>query len=169
MQRRNRDKAMGTELALPDETFADKKLITLGGVQIELLNLGTAHSPGDIVVWLPQRRIVIAGDIAFHQRLLPVFEDTDTAAWIETWAEFAALDAKIVIPGHGEPTTMTEVEKYTVGYLRFMRQAIGKILDDGGTLINAYEIDQSAYRHLDTFNELAGLNADRIYRAMEFE
>lgn len=169
MQLRNRDKAMGTELALPDESFADRKLLTLGGVQIEILNLGTAHSPGDIVVWLPQRRIVIAGDIAFHQRLLPVFEDTDTAAWIETWAEFAALEAEIVVPGHGEPTTMTEVEKYTVGYLRFMRQAIGKILDEGGSLIDAYKIDQSGYRHLDTFNELAGLNADRIYRAMEFE
>ena len=43
------------------------------------------------------------------------------------------------------------------------------MLDDDGTLQDAYAIDQSAYSHLDTFDELARLNAGRIYRAMEFE
>ncbi len=169
MQTRNRDKAMGTELSQPDELFSDKRVIELGGETIELLNLGPAHSPGDIIMWLPKRKIVIAGDIAFHQRLLPVFEHTDTAAWIETWETFAALGATIVVPGHGDPTVMEEVEKYTLGYLQHMRQVIGDLLDSGGTLIDAYAVDQSAYRHLDTFTELAARNADQIYRAMEFE
>jgi len=169
MQLRNRDKAMGTELSMPDETFDDARVIELGGERIELLHLGPAHSPGDIAVWLPEHATVIAGDIAFHQRLLPVFEETDTAAWIETWEAFAALDAKTVVPGHGEPTNMQEVTIWTIGYLTYMREQIGKILDEGGSLIDAYRIDQSAYRQLDTFDELAGLNADRIYRAMEFE
>jgi len=50
-----------------------------------------------------------------------------------------------------------------------MRNQISELLDNGGSLIEAYKIDQSAYSHLDTFDELAGLNADRIFRAMEFE
>ena len=169
MRARNRDKAMGTALSLPDETFEDRSTITLGGERIELLHLGAAHSPGDIVVHLPEHDLVIAGDMAFHQRLLPVFEDTDTAAWIDTWDAFAALDAEIVVPGHGEPTDMATVTTWTLGYLEHMRAEVGGILERGGSLIDAYEIDQSAYRHLDTFDELAGLNADRIYRAMEFE
>lgn len=169
MRARNRDKAMGTELALPDETFKVSHTIELGGERIELLHLGPAHSPGDIVVHLPEHALVIAGDMAFHQRLLPVFEDTDTAGWIETWDAFTALDAEIVVPGHGEPTDMAEVTLWTLGYLEYMRGEIASILDEGGSLIDAYKIDQSAYRHLDTFDELAGLNADRIYRAMEFE
>lgn len=169
MQRRNRDKAMGTQLALPDETFSDERIIELGGWRIEVLNLGPAHSPGDILVWLPEQELVIAGDMAFHERLLPVFEDTDTAGWVETWSDFEALGAKIVIPGHGGPTNMSEVERWTLDYLVYMRQQISIILDEGGSLIDAYDIDQTDYRHLDTFDELAGLNADRIYRAMEFE
>jgi glyoxylase-like metal-dependent hydrolase (beta-lactamase superfamily II)/rhodanese-related sulfurtransferase len=169
MRIRNRDKAMGTELAMPDETFQDERIIELGGRRIEVLHLGPAHSPGDIVVWLPEDELVIAGDMAFHQRLLPVFEDTDTAGWVETWPRFEALGAKTVIPGHGEPTTITEVRLWTLDYLNYMREEVGQILDDGGSLIDAYTIDQRAYRHLDTFDELAGLNADRIYRAMEFE
>jgi len=128
-----------------------------------------AHSPGDIVVWLPDNDVVISGDLAFHERLLPVFEDTDTAGWIDTWPAFEALGASIVVPGHGHPTNIKEVETWTIGYLQFMRKQISDLLDNGGSLIEAYKIDQSAYSHLDTFYELAGLNADRIFRSMEFE
>jgi len=169
MLNRNRDKAMGTAVSAPDRVFDDKLILLLGETEVQLLYLGPAHSPGDISVWLPEQRIVIAGDMAFHERLLPVFEYTDTYAWIETWDSFAALDPLIVVPGHGHPTTLDVVGKWTIGYLEHMRNEIGNLLDEGGSLIEAYKIDQSAYSHLDTFDELAGLNADRIYRAMEFE
>ena len=166
---RSRDKALGTRLVMPDETFDQRKVIELGGTRIELLHLGPAHSPGDISVWLPEEKVVIAGDIAFHQRMLPVFEETDTAAWIETWDSFAALGAEVVVPGHGTPTDMPTVEKYTIGYLTFMREQIGALLDEDGSLEDIYKIDQSAWMHLDTYDELHALNASMIFRAMEFE
>ena len=167
--RRSRDKGMGTRLVMPDETFDDSKVIELGGTRIELLHLGPAHSPGDISVWLPQQKVVIAGDIAFHQRMLPVFEHTDTAAWIQTWDSFAALDAEIVVPGHGTPTDMAEVTRYTRDYLLDLRGQIAELLDEGGSLEDIHRIDQSSYRHLDTYDELARLNASTVFRAMEFE
>ena len=169
MRFRNRDKAMGTKLVMPDITFEERHVIELGGVRIEALNLGPAHSPGDIMVWLPQRKIAITGDLAFHQRLLPVFEHTDTAGWIQTWDKFVALDPKVIIPGHGAPTQLAEVTRYTVGYLKYMREAVGAIIEDGGMLQDAYGVDQSDYAHLDTYDELSRINAGRIFRAMEFE
>jgi rhodanese-related sulfurtransferase/glyoxylase-like metal-dependent hydrolase (beta-lactamase superfamily II) len=169
MQAQQRDKAMGTVLTKPDIIFDDKYTIELGGQKIEFINLGAAHSPGDIVVWLPERKFVIAGDIAFHQRLLPVFDDTDTAAWIETWDAFAALGAEVIIPGHGDPTVLSVVEEFTVDYLKYVRGEAAKLIEQGGTLEDAYEIDQSAYSQLHTFDELAKRNAGRIFRAMEFE
>lgn len=167
--RRSRDKGMGTRLVLPDQTFDDRHIIELGGMRIELLHLGPAHSPGDISVWLPEQKLVIAGDIAFHQRMLPVFEYTDTGAWVETWEKFEALGAEIVIPGHGTPTDMATVTRYTRDYLAYMRAQIGLLIEDGGMLEDVYSVDQSDYAHLDTFDELAKLNASRIFRAMEFE
>ncbi len=169
MQFRNRDKSMGTELSRPDITFDVLHKLDLGDMKVEVHYLGPSHSPGDTQVWLPDRKLIIAGDMAFHERLLPVFDDSDTAGWIETWEAFEALKPEVVVPGHGHPTTIDVVEKWTIGYLTFMRGEIAEILDDGGSLIDAYKIDQSAFSHLDTFDELAGLNADRIYRAMEFE
>jgi len=169
MRNRSRDKAFGTQLVMPDQSFGARKVIQLGSETIELLNLGPAHSPGDTMVWLPKRSLIITGDMAFHQRMLPVFEHTDTGEWIKTWDKFANLNAKYVIPGHGMPTHMTEVTKYTRDYLVYLRGKITEIIDNDGSLQDAYAIDQSAYSHLPTFDILAKQNAGRIFRAMEFE
>jgi glyoxylase-like metal-dependent hydrolase (beta-lactamase superfamily II)/rhodanese-related sulfurtransferase len=169
MQKRSGDKAEGSRLIIPKQTFTDKLTITLGKQTIEILHLGSAHSPGDTMVWLPQKRLIITGDMAFHQRLLPVFEHTHTKAWLETWEKFVDLNAATVIPGHGQPTNMAEVTKYTKDYLVYMRGEMATILEAGGDLQDAYKVDQSAYAHLDTFKELARLNAGQIFREMEFE
>ena len=145
MQNGRRDKSLGTELVEPDIIFENEWIIELGNEQIEARYLGPAHGPGDIVLWLPQQELVITGDLAFHERLLPIFEDTDTAGWLETWNNLESLGAKIVIPGHGGPTDISEVRKYTLDYLVYMRQEVAKILKEMGGLEEAYEIDQSAF------------------------
>ena len=169
MQRRNGEKARHTRLTMPDETFDETRIIDLGGLEVRLQYLGPAHSPGDILAWIPDKSLVISGDMAFHQRMLPIFDHTDTAAWIETWERFRALGAKTVIPGHGDPTDMAEVTRYTRDYLVYLRERIAEVIDEGGDLQQAYDVDQSPYAHLDTFYELARVNADRVFRAMEFE
>jgi len=169
MKKRQKEKAAGTVVKMPNETFKDKKIIEMGGVRIELLMLGPSHSPGDIIVWLPQKSLVISGDMAFHQRMLPLFEHTDTAAWINTWEKFAALKAKYVIPGHGEATNMAEVTRYTVDYLVYLRKKIAELIENGGGLDDAYNIDQSAYMHLPTSEFLAKRNAGQVFTQMEFE
>ncbi|MEO1240254.1 MAG: MBL fold metallo-hydrolase, partial [Pseudomonadota bacterium] len=170
MQRYNRDKAEGTFVAMPTETFEDKKVIEMGDYTIEVLYLGPAHGPGDTQVWLPDQSLVIAGDMAFHERLLPIFEDTIVVDWIDTWeAGFEALNATYVIPGHGHPTNMDQVRRYTRDYLVYLREQIGEHLDNGGDLADAYYVDQSPYAHLHTFDELATRNAGRVYEQMEFE
>lgn len=169
MQARAKEKAEGTRIVLPDETFEENKVIQLGKERIELLNLGPAHSPGDIMVWLPERKLVISGDMAFHQRMPPLFEHTDSKAWIETWDKFEALGAEVVIPGHGEPTDMATVTKYTRDYLVYLRTKIGEVIDNGGSLQEAYEVDQSPYLHLPTAEFLAKRNAGQVFQMMEFE
>ncbi|NOY17646.1 MAG: MBL fold metallo-hydrolase [Gammaproteobacteria bacterium] len=164
-----REKAEGTVVVMPDETFEHKKIIEMGGLRIELLHLGPTHSPGDIVVWLPEKQLVISGDMAFHQRMLPLFEYTDTAAWLKTWDKFAALDAKYVIPGHGGPTNMAEVTRYTKDYLIYLREKVGELIENGDSLLEAYDIDQSAYMHLPTAEFLSKRNAGQVFQTMEFE
>jgi glyoxylase-like metal-dependent hydrolase (beta-lactamase superfamily II) len=170
MQRYNRDKAEGTRVVGPTITFEDEYVIEAGDFRIEVLHLGPAHSPGDIQVWLPEQSLVIAGDMAFHERMLPIFPDTCTSCWLETWdTAFEGLGATYVIPGHGHPTNMAQVRRYTRDYLLWIRARIGEHIDNGGDLTDAYYVDQSPYAKLDTFEELATKNAGRVYEEMEWE
>ncbi len=169
MARYTKDVPGRTSLVAPDEVFEDTKVIEVGGTRIELISFGPAHSAGDMTVWLPQHELVITGDMAFHQRLPAIFEDTDTLAWLESWESFAALNAKHVIPGHGGPTDMAEITKYTKDYLIYLRGKVGEVLENGGSLQDAYYVDQTPYAHLDTFKELAVKNAEKVFRQMEFE
>ena len=170
LERYARENAAGTVATLPTETFEDQKTIQMGEVTIEVLHLGPAHSPGDTQVWIPQWSMMIAGDIAFQERMPPIFEGTCTSCWIETWeTKFAPLNPTYVIPGHGHPTNLAQVTRYTRDYLVDLRTKIGAHLEEGGDLAGAYYVDQSAWTHLDTFEELATKNAGVVYAEMEFE
>jgi len=166
-----KERVEGSEVIPIDQTFEESMTLDLGGISVDLLHLGPAHSAGDITVHVPSENVVIAGDIAFHQRMLPVFPETNTAEWLETWINAftpLAQDA-IIVPGHGDPTNFEQVDTYTRGYLEYLREKVAALLEEGGTLADAYNIDQAPYMFLETADELAGKNAGRIFEAMEWE
>ncbi|MCT4609763.1 MAG: MBL fold metallo-hydrolase [Pelagimonas sp.] len=170
MERYNRDKAEGTRLVTPNLSFTDKHVVEMGGVTIEVLHLGPAHDPGDVQVWIPQWDIVIAGDLAFHERMPPIFPGICTSCWIETFdGPFTELNATYVIPGHGHPTNMEMVRMGTTDYLKDLREKIGAHIDEGGDLAGAYYVDQARWSYMDTFEELATKNAGRVFEEMEWE
>ena len=170
MKSYNRDKAVGTEVVIPNKSFSEKIIFNLGGLEFHVLHLGPAHGPGDTQVWLPQLSLMIAGDMAFHERMLPIFENTCTKCWLETWdEEFAPLNATYVIPGHGHPTNMAQVTRFTRNYLLDLRSKILEVLENDGDLAEAFYVDQERWRSLDTFEELAKRNAGRVFEEMEFE
>ena len=170
MKSYNRDKAVGTEVVIPNKSFSEKSIFTLGDLEFHVLHLGPAHGPGDTQVWLPQLSLMIAGDMAFHERMLPIFENTCTKCWLETWdKKFAPLNATYVIPGHGHPTNMAQVTRFTRNYLLDLRSKILEVLENDGDLAEAFYVDQERWRSLDTFEELAKRNAGRVFEEMEFE
>ena len=170
MKSYNRDKAVGTKVVIPNKSFSEKIIFSLGGLEFHVLHLGPAHGPGDTQVWLPQLSLMVAGDMAFHERMLPIFENTCTKCWLETWdKKFAPLNATYVIPGHGHPTNMAQVTRFTRNYLLDLRSKILEVLENDGDLAEAFYVDQERWRSLDTFEELAKRNAGRVFEEMEFE
>ncbi len=169
MKRRARDKAFKTELVMPDIIVSGESYsLKMGSWNMQVIYQGKSHSHGDLSLWIPEKKLVISGDVAFHERIPPLFEDTDTAAWLETWKKFEALDAVYVIPGHGGPTNMQEVTSVTKGYLTFLREKVAEVIKHGGSLADAYKIDQRPFAYLDTYHELHTRNAGMVFREMEF-
>ncbi len=165
-----REKADGTKMVSFDRTFDSSLDLDLGGITAQVRWLGSAHVPGDISIILAERNVVLAGDIAFHERLLNVLPETDTLGWVQTWQEFAKLARdKIIVPGHGSVTRFEQVNRYTHDYLVYMHQQVRELIEQGGGLADASKIDQTQFSHLNTFEELAAINASRIFAALEFE
>lgn len=170
MRRYNKEQGDGTELVDVDETFTGEMEIDLGGLTVQLVEFGPAHSPGDVSVVVPDRNVIIAGDMAFHTRIPPIFEDTNTAGWMESFAKFEEVAKDmIIVPGHGAPTDFKTVDEGTRGYIGYLREEVAKIIDEGGGLQEAFEIDQTAYKDKHTYWELAARNAGRVFEEMEFE
>jgi glyoxylase-like metal-dependent hydrolase (beta-lactamase superfamily II) len=99
----------GVELVEPDDVYdGEKHEVDLGGLTVQLRTFGRAHTRGDQVVFLPDDRILFAGDLV-ESRIFPIYpyfppEDTDVdgEAWIATLRRLEALEPSIVVPGHGE-------------------------------------------------------------------
>jgi Zn-dependent hydrolases, including glyoxylases len=146
-----KEKIIGTKIVFPDLTFKEKMPILMGSTNIQLMHIGASHSPDDIQLWLPEQKLLISGDTAFNERMLPIFPHTNVAAWIETWDKIEALEPELIIPGHGEPTDLATITKFTKDYLVYMRTEVEKVLDDDGGLYEAYNIEwdplESTCRH----------------------
>jgi cyclase len=108
------------ELTLPFLTFADRLTLWADDLRCELLFAGgPAHTTNDVVVWLPERSVLFAGDLLFHGGT-PFLLSGSVLGAIDVLEGFLRpLGARTIVPGHGpvgEPVMIDEV----LGYLRFV-------------------------------------------------
>lgn len=92
----------------PTETVADKRTIQMGGTDIQVLNLGRAHTGGDLVVYLPQTKILFLSEV-YLRGVFPAMRSAYPSEWVETIKKAQAMDVSLYIAGHGfvdDPATM---------------------------------------------------------------
>ncbi|PVB62477.1 MBL fold metallo-hydrolase [Labrenzia sp. 011] len=163
------DALAGTEPAHADVTFTDAYTFELGGLTFEIVHPGPAHTPGDAFVRVPARDTVFTGDIVYVERILGVGDQSSISAWPAAFEAVAATGAAHVVPGHGGPTTMARARADTYDYLMNLRMRIGALIDAGGDITDAPQVDQSAFAYLEQFEALAGRNAQTAFQQMEWE
>lgn len=163
------DTLEGTEPAHADVTFTETYAFAVGGLSFEIVHAGPAHTPGDSFVWVPQRDTVFAGDIVYVERILGVGDQSSITHWPAACLAVETTGAAHVVPGHGGPTTMDRARADTYDYLMNLRTQIGALIDDGGDIMAAPQVDQSAFSHLEQFDSLAGRNAQTAFQQMEWE
>jgi cyclase len=111
------------------ETVADKRAITLGGIEIDVLFLGRAHTGGDLEVYLPREKILFMSEV-FSNRIFPSMANGYPTEWIETLRKAEQIDAAIYVPAHGfidSPAILKEEE-------RNYRSALERVLAEGRRL-----------------------------------
>ena len=97
---------------LPTHLVKDKETLTIDGVRLVLLHWAPAHTSGDLVVYLPDLKMVFTGDLTARTHPDPSLHaelQGSAAGWIESVKGVAALDADLFVPGHFGLQTKADV------------------------------------------------------------
>jgi glyoxylase-like metal-dependent hydrolase (beta-lactamase superfamily II) len=86
-------------LALPNLTFSDRLTIEMGDRHIEVLNFGRGVTPGDTLVYLPREKVLLLGDLIVNPITFAL--SGDPTEWLKVLERVDALDAGIIVTGHG--------------------------------------------------------------------
>lgn len=159
-----------THLVPADEWINAPTKLMVGDTEIHIIPVGPAHTADDVVVWLPQRKVLYSGDLVFRGRI-PYVGDADSGHWIASLDELLRLGAKVVVPGHGAISQDAHKDmQFTRDYLSYLRKVMGQAAEDMTPFDEAYQAtDWSQYEHMPLFDAANRMNAYNTYILMEHE
>ena len=99
----------GIRVTAPTREFGGELRLDVGGREVRLIEVGPAHTPGDLIVHVPDAGIVFAADVMFVD-VAPVMWAGPTAGWIAALDQILELDPAVVVPGHGPVSDQSEVK-----------------------------------------------------------
>jgi len=157
-----------TRLVPADRWIDGRTTLALGAMQVVVQPVGPAHTPEDLVVWLPQRRLLFAGDLVFRGRI-PFVGQADSGRWINALDTLLAFDAAVIVPGHGPVSQSARADLETTrDYLAYLRKTMGEAARNMDPFDEAYaRTDWSRFDKLPLFNAANRMNAYNTYLLME--
>lgn len=124
------------ELAPPTLTFTDEVTVWVGDTKVELHYIGSpAHTTGDVVAWLPERRVLYSGDLVFNGGT-PFVLMGSVEGSLKAIEQLRRFDADVVVPGHGDVCDLSALERIA-DYLRFVQSVAADMVSSGVTPLEA--------------------------------
>jgi len=125
----------GIERALPDVTFEGRLERRVGAKRVELIEVGPAHTRGDVLIHVPEDRTIFTGDILFIEGH-PIIWAGPVGNWIEACRRIESMDVETVVPGHGPVTDKRGVAAVRE-YLEYVSAAARARYDAGMDAVTA--------------------------------
>jgi glyoxylase-like metal-dependent hydrolase (beta-lactamase superfamily II) len=104
----------------PTRTFSGRLSLDVGGTAVELIEVGPAHTAGDVLIHVPSARTVFTGDIVFNGGT-PIIWEGPVSGWLAACDVLTGLDVDTVVPGHGPVGDKDSVHEAAT-YLRFVHE-----------------------------------------------
>ncbi len=101
----------GIDLSPPEQTFTGEAQIAAGGTMMRLLEVGPAHTSGDVIVHVPDEGVLYAGDILFVDDH-PVMWTGPVSNWIAACERICETGARYVVPGHDGSRGWTPIPRH---------------------------------------------------------
>ena len=147
----------------PSETFTDQFSFHLTDEIVRLPHWGPAHCVGDVPVIVEKAKIAFLGDLLFCGRF-PWLGDCDLDGWIAALNRVLKLDLDVVVPGHGPPATLADVERFR-DLLAAIRGTVERAMKSGASEEAAVrEVDLPEYASMSRYREWMRFNVRSAYR-----
>lgn len=157
-----------TRVELPTRFIAKDSTWNVDGQTLRLLRFEDAHTKEDLVVYLPDRDTVFAGDLVFNDRL-PSLRDGNINRWISALESIRALKPVYIIGGHGLRTDASASDM-TYDYLTSLRDAVKTAIDEGiGIGAATRSITLSRFQSVALYKMMHAQNVETAYRTLEWE
>jgi len=154
-------------IAPPFLTFEERLNLYVDDLKVELIFAGPAHTTNDVVAWVPERKVLFAGDVVFNGGT-PFVMMGSIAGSLEALERLRALGPQTIVPGHG-PVCGPEVLDEVADYLRFVREAARRGFEEGLTpLATAQRTELGRFGELLDRERLVG-NLHRAYSELRGE
>lgn len=152
----------GITLTLPTRTFDGDLTLMVGSKAVQLLEVGPAHTKGDVLVYVPAERTVFTGDILFIDGH-PIVWAGPIGNWINACERILAMDVAVIVPGHG-PITDKEGVARVKGYLEYLATAARQRFEAGLSVMEAArDIALDAYASWSDAERIV-VNVHTLYR-----
>lgn len=125
----------GVSPTRPTETFDGRLDLQVGDKRVELIEVGPAHTAGDVIIHVPSTRTVYTGDILFIDGT-PIMWEGPVANWIAACERIADLEPEVIVPGHG-PLTDVRGALAVRDYLVYVRDETRRRFDAGLSIRDA--------------------------------
>ncbi|MDP3688428.1 MAG: MBL fold metallo-hydrolase, partial [Sulfurimicrobium sp.] len=139
---------------------------TIQGVKMVFWIPTGSHTVGDMMVYLPDDKVLVGGDILVN-RTIPVMRDALVKNWVGTLEQVLAFDAKTIVPGHGPLMKLEDVNKLQRQMAAFysgIEAGYKKGLSDSET---RKTLDVREWKKLEGFDANIGGNVSRTYLEIE--
>jgi len=147
---------------LPDVVLRNELTIYSGDRRIELRHPGhAAHTPGDVVAWLPEQRVLFAGDLIFHGLTPLVFMGSVEGA-LRSLDWLASFEAQHIVPGHGPLLDAAALPEVLGQHERYYRLLLSAVRDGLTPLEAARQTDLGEFANWADAERLV-MNLHRAY------
>ncbi len=159
-----------TRLVAADQWISQSTQLNLAGLRVHIDPVGPAHTPDDLSVWVPEKKVLFSGDLIFSGRL-PFVGKADSSQWVTSLDQLLKYDAVAVVPGHGQWSANPRQDIAMVrDYLLYLRDQMGRAAADLVPFEEAYErTDWRAWSGVPMFKHANRMNAYNTYLLKEQE
>lgn len=119
----------GIRIVAPNQGFSGERTLTLNGIDIVLMEMGPAHTPGDAMIFVPSEKVLYAGDIVFTSST-PVIWAGPVGNILAALRKVLSLDAEFIVAGHGPLAARADVE-LQLAYWDLIQEELDRRLRQG--------------------------------------